>query len=89
MFSLQKLAVFALVVAGLWLAFRFVSHLERRRHMQERLAPGGARRRRFRLWRTARADDDLEMDACSRCGAFVAPDARPCRRRGCPLTPAA
>lgn len=98
MFSLQKLAVFALIAAALWLAFRLVGHLERRRRAEEGLARHGGRRR-FRLWRRAspaaggrRAPDDLEMNACPRCGTFAAakgPGGSACARPDCPLAPAA
>lgn len=94
MFSLQKLAVFALIAAALWLAFRFVGHLERRRRAEEGLARRG-RRRRFRLWRRAspardgpRPAGDLEMNACPRCGTFAAadgPEGGACARPDCPL----
>lgn len=95
MFSLQKLAVFALIVAALWLAFRLVGHLERRRRGEEQLRRR-PRRRRFRLWRTgavAREDggDDggVETVACPRCGVYVAPNGSSCSRPDCPLTSAA
>ena len=92
MFSLQKLAVFALIVAALWLAFRFVGHLERRRRGEERQERLG-RRRRFRLWRgrgvAPEGGKDVETVACPRCGVYVAPDRSSCPRPDCPLAPAA
>ena len=96
MFSLQKLAVFALIVAALWLAFRLVGHLERRRGEEQlRRRP---RRRRFRLWRTGAVapedggggdDGGVETIACPRCGVYVAPNGSSCSRPDCPLTSAA
>ncbi len=93
MFSLQKLAVFALIVAALWLAFRFVGHLERRRRGEERRERLGRRRRRFRLWRGRRVapedGGDVETVACPRCGVYVVPEGASCPRPDCPLAPAA
>ena len=97
MFSLQKLAVFALIVAALWLAFRLVGHLERRRRgeeRQERLRWRRPRWRRFRLWRTGAVapedgGDGVETIACPRCGVYVATNGSSCSRPDCPLASAA
>ena len=88
MFSFQKLAVFGVVVAVLWLGFRFVRTLEKRNREQERMA-GKARRgwfsRRFRNSPARRARRDVDTVACDVCGAYVAvTGSGTCGRADCP-----
>jgi hypothetical protein len=45
MFSMQKIIVFALICAALWLGFRFVGAVARRQKMEERKAKPSLRER--------------------------------------------
>ena len=45
MFSMQKIIVFALICAALWLGFRFVGNAARRQKMEERMAKPTLRER--------------------------------------------
>ena len=94
MFSIQKLAVFAVVAALIWLAFRFVGNLEKDRKARERLARPGWRER-FRRGGGAKARrgkgaGDVEMAVCDACGDYVvAAGAKACGRADCPNPPSA
>ncbi len=96
MFSIQKLAVFAVIVAAIWLAFRYVGNLEKTRKARDRLARPGWRER-FRRRRGARKKaaarepaGDVEMVVCGTCGDYVAAaGARACGRAACPYPPSA
>jgi len=69
-FSFGKLLLLALVLAGLWLAFRVIG---RKRRLPDRGRRGGTR---------IAAED---MTGCPRCGVYVsARRAAPCARTDCP-----
>ena len=100
MFSFQKIAVFVVIIAVIWLGFRFVGNLEKQRKAQERLTrPSWLERFRRSASRTgaARAREagrdataEVEMVACRVCGDYVAGvGARSCGRVDCPHPPAA
>ena len=100
MFSMQKIAVFAIVILVLWLGFRLIASMERQRNMTERMNRPSWRER---LRRTAmragpmRAREagrehaaEVDMRPCRVCGDYVAAaGARSCGRRDCPYAPAA
>ena len=97
MFSMQKIIVFALICAALWLGFRFVGAVARRQKMEERKAKPSLRER---LRRSAghggpmRAREaarepvaEVDMVACRVCGDYVAAaGASSCGRKDCPYT---
>ncbi|MBN36084.1 MAG: hypothetical protein CMM46_15175 [Rhodospirillaceae bacterium] len=100
MFSLQKLAVFAVIIAVLWLAFRFVGNLERKQKAEERLSRPGWRERFRRSGSksaSSRAKEaarepvsDVDMVPCRVCSDYVAAaGAGACGRADCPYPPAA
>lgn len=86
MFSFQKLAVFAIILGVLWIAFRVVRNLERQQKERERLAR--PRRRRwfhFGRARAGRTSGDVEMLPCRICQNWVAADkGGACNRADCP-----
>jgi len=95
MFSFQKLAIFAIILAVLWLGFRFVGNLEKKRKAEERLTRPSWRERFSRGGRKpgvekARAGarepvGDVDMIACRVCGDYVAAaGAKACGRTDCP-----
>jgi|GEM_PF-148100 len=100
MFSIQKIAVFIIIIAVVWLGFRFVGNLEKQRKAQERLTRPSWRdrfRRSARKTGAQRAKEagheaavEVEMVPCRVCGDYVAGvGARACGRQDCPYTPAA
>jgi len=100
MFSLQKIAVFIVIIAVIWLGFRFVGNLEKKRKAEERLSRPAWRERFRRSGRQpakARAKEagrepvgDFDMVACRVCGDYVAAaGAGACGRTDCPYPPAA
>jgi hypothetical protein len=100
MFSFQKIAVFVIILAVIWLGFRFVGNLEKQRKAQERLArPSWRERFRRSAARTGanRAREaarepaaEVDMVPCRVCGDYVAgTGARSCGRQDCPYAPAA
>ncbi|MBT6203173.1 MAG: hypothetical protein P8Q36_14370 [Alphaproteobacteria bacterium] len=100
MFSLQKIAVFVIIIAVIWLGFRFVGNLEKQRKAQEKLARPSWRER-FRRSRNkpARAStkarpkgpaSEVEVVPCKVCGDYVAvAGTAACGRPDCPYPPAA
>ena len=80
MFSIQKLIVFAIIIAALWLGFRLVSNMDKKRKAEERQA-GRVRSSWFsRFGRRDRVDapgasrsaaSEVELAACPHCGAYV------------------
>jgi len=92
MFSIQKLAVFALIVAALWLGFRLVGSMDRRRKEGERQARRSGRKRFLRGGGRNGPSEaaDVDMVACRVCGDYIpATGARGCGRSDCPYGPAA
>jgi uncharacterized protein len=89
MFSIQKLAVFVLIVAAIWLGFRLIGSMDRRRKDEARRARPSWRDRFIR--RGGQGDRaDVDMVACKACGAYVASvGAGPCGRNDCPYGSAA
>ena len=97
MFSIQKIVVFAIIIAALWIGFRLVSNMDKKRKAEERQS------RRARVsWRDRfmrRGDThagggatagQVEMAACRQCGDYVpAAGAKACGKAGCPYPPAA
>jgi hypothetical protein len=68
--SLQKIAVFVVIIGALWVAMRLIRTLDRQR--SDRVAKRG----------TALAET---MKECPVCGTYVAPaSARDCGRARCP-----
>jgi len=97
MFSMQKIIVFALICAALWLGFRFVGNAARKQKMEERQtrptlrermrrsagSPGSMRAREAAREPVA----EVDMVACRVCGDYVAAaGARSCGRQDCPYT---
>jgi len=92
MFSIQKLAVFALIVAAIWLGFRLIGSMDRRRKDRERRTRPSWRDRFMRGGGQGSQADlaDVDMVACKACGAYVASvGAGPCGRNDCPYGSAA
>jgi uncharacterized protein len=95
MFSIQKIAVFAIIIAALWLGFRLVGKMDKGRQEAERRARPSWRHRFFRRrsgagQRGAGDLADVDMVACRVCGDYVASvGARSCGKPGCPYAPAA
>ncbi len=100
MFSFQKIAVFVVILAVIWLGFRFVGNLEKQRKVQERLARASWRERFRRSTEKTGANRareaarepaaEVEMAPCRACGDYVAgKGARACGRHDCPYAPAA
>lgn len=100
MFSVSKLAVFAIIAFALWLGFRFVGNLDRKRKMEERAAKPSLRERlrgsasragKVRAKEAAREPvAEVDMVACRVCGDYVAArGASSCGRQDCPYAPAA
>jgi uncharacterized protein len=93
MFSIQKLAVFALIAAAIWLGFRLVGKLDKRRREDERAARPARRGGLFR--RSGPPADagtaaEVDMVACKVCGDYVpARGAKSCGRPDCPFGAAA
>ena len=79
MFSLQKLLVFAAILAALWLGFRFVRNLERQQKERER----AGRRKRTWFGLGPRPAGEVEMQSCPACRNWVATDGH-CGRNDCP-----
>ena len=78
-FSLAKLVLLGLIVAVLWLGFRYMSRVDMiRRSLREELE-----RRHRSTGAPAKEAEDLVK--CSRCGAYVAArSASACGRPDCP-----
>ena len=78
-FSLAKLVLLGIVVAALWLGFRYMSRVDAiRRSLREELT-----RRRAPGVPPAKEVEDLVK--CARCGAYVAAkSASACGRPDCP-----
>ena len=78
-FSLTKLVLLVVIVAALWLGFRYMSRVDAiRRSLREELT-----RRRTPGATPAREVEDLVK--CARCGAYVAArNASACGRPDCP-----
>jgi hypothetical protein len=78
-FSLTKLVLLGIVVAALWLGFRYMSRMDAiRRGLREELT-----RRRAPGATPAKEVEDLVK--CARCGAYVAArNASACGRPDCP-----
>ena len=99
MFSIQKLVVFAIIVAALWLGFRLVSNMDKKRKAEERQAGRVRSSWRDRFARRGprigggsggQAAAQVEMKACPQCGDYVpASGAKACGKPGCPYPPAA
>ncbi len=79
MFSFQKLAVFVVILAVLWLGFRFVRNLERQQKERERVRRG--KRKWFGLG--PRTAGEVEMQSCPVCRNWVATGGH-CGRGDCP-----
>jgi uncharacterized protein len=95
MFSVQKLAVFAIIIAALWLGFRLVGKMDKGRKEAERRVRPSWRHRLFAGRSRAGASRDgnladVDMVACRVCGDYVASvGARSCGRPNCPYAPVA
>jgi uncharacterized protein len=95
MFSVQKLVVFAIIVAALWLGFRLIGKMDKGRKEAERRVRPSWRHRLFggRTGAAARRGDnfaDVDMVACRVCGDYVASrGARSCGRPNCPYASSA
>jgi uncharacterized protein len=78
-FSLTKLVLLGVVIAALWLGFRYMSRVEAiRRSLREELS-----RRRNPGATPAKEVEDLVK--CAHCGAYVAArNASACGRPACP-----
>ncbi|MEM7121758.1 MAG: hypothetical protein AAF563_10810 [Pseudomonadota bacterium] len=97
MFSIQKIVVFAIIIAALWIGFRLVSNMDKKRKAEERQS------RRARVsWRdrfrgrgqpqggAGRTAGQVEMAACRQCGDYVpAAGAKGCGKADCPYPPTA
>ena len=95
MFSMQKIIVFALICAALWLGFRFVGNAARCQKMEERMAKPTLRERMrrsagspgsMRAREAAREPvAEVDMVPCRVCGDYVAAaGATSCGRKDCP-----
>jgi hypothetical protein len=78
-FSFAKLVLLGLIVAVLWLGFRYMSRADAiRRSLREELE-------RRRPPTAAAAKDPEDLVKCARCGAYVAArSASACGRADCP-----
>ena len=78
-FSFVKLVLLAVIVAAVWLGFRYMSRMDAiRRSLREELA------RRQRSGATP-AKEVEDLVKCARCGAYVAArNASACGRPDCP-----
>lgn len=97
MFSIQKIVVFAIIIAALWLGFRLISNMDKKRKAEERQAGRVRSSWRDRFTRRGEAQrgggataGQVEMAACRQCGDYVpASGAKACGKAGCPYPPAA
>ena len=99
MFSVQKLAVFAIIAAALWLGFRLVGRMDKKRKDEERRVRPSWRHRFFGTSSRGRAGAgqrradnlaDVDMVACRVCGDYVASSgAKSCGKPKCPYAPMA
>ncbi|HEV2546324.1 MAG TPA: hypothetical protein VGU20_03225 [Stellaceae bacterium] len=78
-FSLTKLVLLAVVIAALWLGFRYMSRVDAiRRSLRGELS-------RRRASGATPAKDVEDLVKCARCGAYVAArNASACGRPDCP-----
>ncbi|HEX7005707.1 MAG TPA: hypothetical protein VF274_01080 [Alphaproteobacteria bacterium] len=85
-FSLQKLVILALIIAAVWLGFRFLGRVQAQRKADAKAARKMQRRNRWSFGRDP--DEDMgaeDMIACRVCDAYVpARGARSCGRADCP-----
>lgn len=101
MFSIQKLIVFAIIIAAIWLGFRLVSNMDKKRKSEERHVRNARPSWRERFTGRGSAGGaaggsrgtvagQVEMKACPHCGDYVpAVGARSCGKANCPYSPAA
>ena len=85
-FSLQKLVVLALIIAAVWIGFRYLGRIQAERRAGVKSARKMQRRTRWSFGRDP--DEDMgaeDMVACRVCGAYVpVRGARSCGRADCP-----
>ena len=76
--SLTKLLITALIIFGVWYAFRWIN----------RMGQAGAARARERVERAAKSQPEpiADMERCAVCGDFVLPNLTAgCGRPSCPF----